>query len=173
MQCSSAGTNTLVVRPGTPVWDNARLTGPTMTDLTAVSPDHDAVAPAGPPRGPLAREALALAAFDHLVAKSPGFRARAGQREMAAHIAETLSLVDWPSAEDKAAHNTGDEPPGERAIAVVQAGTGVGKSAAYAATVIPLALAHQKRVILSTATVALQEQLMVKDLPALSAALPQ
>ena len=173
MQCSSAGTNTLVVRPGTPVWDNARLTGPTMTDLTAVSPDHDAVAPAGPPRGPLAREALALAAFDHLVAKSPGFRARAGQREMAAHIAETLSLVDWPSAEDKAAHNTGDEPPGERAIAVVQAGTGVGKSAAYAATVIPLALAHQKRVILSRATVALQEQLMVKDLPALSAALPQ
>src|SRR5690606_4768326 len=77
--------------------------------------------------------------------------------------------VDWPNADDK----TDEAPPGDRAIAVVQAGTGVGKSAAYAATVIPLALAHQKRVIISTATVALQEQLMAKDLPSLSTALPQ
>lgn len=131
---------------------------------------------AAPPRGPLAREALALAAFDHLVAHSAGFRSRPGQREMAAHIAETLSVVDWPDAEETLAASTAratDTPLGERAIAVVQAGTGVGKSAAYAATVIPLALAQQKRVILSTATVALQEQLMAKDLPALSAALPQ
>jgi ATP-dependent DNA helicase DinG len=125
------------------------------------------------PRGPLAREALALAAFDHLVAHSSGFRARAGQRDMAAHIAETLSVVDWPTTEDNTPAPAAAAPAGERAIAVVQAGTGVGKSAAYAATVIPLALAHQKRVILSTATVALQEQLMAKDLPALSAALPQ
>ena len=126
------------------------------------------------PRGPLAREALALAAFDHLVAHSSGFRARAGQRDMAAHIAETLSGVDWPTTEDNTpAPSAAAAPMGERAIAVVQAGTGVGKSAAYAATVIPLALAHQKRVILSTATVALQEQLMAKDLPALSSALPQ
>ncbi len=125
---------------------------------------------AAPPRGPLAREALALAAFDHLVAHASGFRSRPGQREMAAHIAETLSVVDWPDAEEV---KVVEGPPGARAIAVVQAGTGVGKSAAYAATVIPLALAQQKRVILSTATVALQEQLMAKDLPALSAALPQ
>ena len=126
------------------------------------------VPPPAPPSGPLAREALALGAFDHLVAHSAGFRSRPGQREMAAHIAETLSLVGWPSADaDPAA-----PAPEERAIAVVQAGTGVGKSAAYASTVIPLALAQQKRVIISTATVALQEQLMAKDLPALSAALP-
>ena len=132
--------------------------------------------PAATPRGSLAREALALAAFDHLVAHSAGFRSRPGQREMAAHIAETLSVVDWPATEEGAAApaaRAADTPPGERAIAVVQAGTGVGKSAAYAATVIPLALAQQKRVILSTATVALQEQLIAKDLPALSAALPQ
>ena len=137
---------------------------------------------ASPPRGPLAREALALAAFDHLVAHSTGFRSRPGQREMAAHIAETLSVVDWPEPQDTQAARTAptaptaratDTPPGERAIAIVQAGTGVGKSAAYAATVIPLALAQQKRVIISTATVALQEQLMAKDLPGLSAALPQ
>ncbi|HSW26083.1 MAG TPA: ATP-dependent DNA helicase DinG, partial [Burkholderiaceae bacterium] len=40
-------------------------------------------------------------------------------------------------------------------------------------TVIPLALAQQKRVVISTATVALQEQLIAKDLPALAAALPE
>ena len=138
--------------------------------MSASHPPDSTASVTAAPRGPLAREALALAAFDHLVAHASGFRSRPGQREMAAHIAETLSVVDWPEAE---AAPSADAPPGERAIAVVQAGTGVGKSAAYAATVIPLALAQQKRVILSTATVALQEQLMAKDLPALSAALPQ
>jgi ATP-dependent DNA helicase DinG len=123
------------------------------------------------PSGPLAREALALAGFDHVVARMPGFRAREGQRQMAAHIAETLSTVGFPGKEEGT--KAEDAPPPDRAIAVVQAGTGVGKSAAYAATVIPLALAQQKRVLISTATVALQEQLMAKDLPALSAALPQ
>jgi ATP-dependent DNA helicase DinG len=129
-----------------------------------------ATAVPAPPSGPLARQALALGAFDHLVANSPSYRSRPGQREMAAHIAETLSVVSWPTDEAGAAATP---PPEERAIAVVQAGTGVGKSAAYAASVIPLAIAQQKRVIISTATVALQEQLMAKDLPALSAALPQ
>ena len=119
-------------------------------------------------QGPLAREALALAAFDHLVARAPGFRARPGQRDMAALIANTLSGVRLG---DGAV--SGDAGLPERGIAVVQAGTGVGKSAAYASTVIPLALAQQKRVLISTATVALQEQLMAKDLPALSAALPE
>jgi ATP-dependent DNA helicase DinG len=148
------------------------MTG-SMSESTDTTASTAAAAAAAAPRGPLAREALALAAFDHLVAHSSGFRARPGQRDMAAHIAETLSLVDWPVTEDSTPAPAAAPPPGERAIAVVQAGTGVGKSAAYAATVIPLALAHQKRVILSTATVALQEQLMAKDLPALSAALPQ
>ncbi len=138
------------------------------TDAPNANPDSPPQ-PA-PHSGPLAREALALGAFDHLVAHSPGFRSRPGQREMAAHIAETLSTVSWPTDDSGAATAP---PPDERAIAVVQAGTGVGKSAAYAASVIPLALAQQKRVIISTATVALQEQLMAKDLPALSAALPQ
>lgn len=120
------------------------------------------------PTGPLAREAIALAAFDHMVARAPGYRARPGQREMAAHIAHTLSGV---TPGDGAV--SGDAALPARGIAVVQAGTGVGKSAAYASTVIPLALAQQKRVIISTATVALQEQLMAKDLPALAAVLPQ
>ncbi|MBX3608809.1 MAG: ATP-dependent DNA helicase DinG [Hydrogenophaga sp.] len=120
------------------------------------------------PEGPLAREALALAAFDHVVARAPGFRARDGQREMAAFIAETLAGVKLG---DDAVSSEAGMP--DRGIAVVQAGTGVGKSAAYAATVIPLALAQDRRVLISTATVALQEQLIAKDLPALSALMPQ
>ncbi|OGB37419.1 MAG: ATP-dependent DNA helicase DinG [Burkholderiales bacterium RIFCSPLOWO2_02_FULL_66_35] len=120
------------------------------------------------PAGPLAREALALAAFDHVVSHAPGFRSRPGQREMAALIAHTLSGV---SLGDGSVSGEAGLP--ERGIAVVQAGTGVGKSAAYVSTVIPLALAQQKRVVISTATVALQEQLIAKDLPALAAALPE
>ncbi len=133
------------------------------TDTDTPTPD---TSPA--PAGPLAREALALAAFDHMVAHAPGFRARPGQREMAALIAHTLSGV---SLGDGSVSGEAGLP--ERGIAVVQAGTGVGKSAAYASTVIPLALAQQKRVVISTATVALQEQLIAKDLPALAAALPE
>jgi ATP-dependent DNA helicase DinG len=141
---------------------STRMSTPT---LEPASPSADAAAPVS---GPLAREALALAAFDHVVAHAPGYRARPGQREMAAHIAHTLSGV---ALGDGAVANDAALP--ERGIAVVQAGTGVGKSAAYASTVIPLALAQQKRVIISTATVALQEQLIAKDLPALAAALPE
>jgi ATP-dependent DNA helicase DinG len=132
-----------------------------------------------PPSGPLAREALALGAFDLVVGRLAGFRARPGQRDMAAHIAEALSTVDWPPKPEKGAEKNADKvadaapADGPRAIAVVQAGTGVGKSAAYASTVIPLALAQGKRVLISTATVALQEQLMAKDLPSLASVLPQ
>ncbi len=133
-----------------------------MRDEQPASPDPT------PPEGALAREALALAAFDHVVARAPGFRAREGQREMAAFIAETLAGVKL--GDDSVSGEAGRP---DRGIAVVQAGTGVGKSAAYAATVIPLALAQDKRVLISTATVALQEQLIAKDLPALAALLPQ
>ena len=132
------------------------------------TPDVPAVEAEALPSGPLAREALALAAFDHVVSHAPGFRARPGQREMAALIAHTLSGV---SLGDGSVSGEAGLP--ERGIAVVQAGTGVGKSAAYVSTVIPLALAQQKRVVISTATVALQEQLIAKDLPALAAALPE
>ena len=105
--------------------------------------------------------AHALAAFDHIVAATPGFRSRTGQRDMAQNIATTLADVDL------GAH---DDP--NRAIAVIQAGTGVGKSAAYASTLVAMAQARKTRLLISTATVALQEQLMTKDLPALAAVLP-
>lgn len=53
----------------------------------------------------------------------------------------------------------------ERKIITIEAGTGTGKSLAYSLGAIPLAIARDKKVCISTATVALQEQLVNKDLP--------
>ncbi|WP_042422109.1 ATP-dependent DNA helicase DinG [Comamonas granuli] len=102
----------------------------------------------------------ALQQFDAVVQASAGFRPRAGQRSMAAQVARTFSQATLGKAE-------GSEAPA-RAIAVVQAGTGVGKSLAYSVPAIAVALARGTRVLISTATVALQEQLVHKDLPALA-----
>src|SRR5256885_6901370 len=88
----------------------------------------------------------------------PGFRNREGQRKMAAQIAQTFSQAQLGKIDEGA-------PEPTRSIAVVQAGTGVGKSLAYSIPAISMALARGTRVLISTATVALQEQLVNKDLP--------
>ena len=74
------------------------------------------------------------------------FRARRGQREMIATVARTLS------------------GPKLR-VAAIEAGTGTGKTAAYALAAIPIGKAAGKKVVISTATVALQEQVVLRDLP--------
>lgn len=53
----------------------------------------------------------------------------------------------------------------QRKHIIIEAGTGTGKSLAYCLGAIPLAINTQKKVVISTATVALQEQLVLKDLP--------
>ena len=108
----------------------------------------------------------ALNSFDAVVGAMPGFRSREGQRKMAAQIAQTLSLAQLGKVDE-------NDPEPRRAIAVVQAGTGVGKSLAYSIPAIRLALSRGTRVLISTATVALQEQLVNKDLPALAQKLDQ
>ena len=74
-----------------------------------------------------------------------GFKARRGQRQMIADIARGLTEDDG--------------------LCVVEAGTGTGKTAAYCLAAIPIAQARDKRVVISTATVALQEQVALRDLP--------
>ncbi len=124
----------------------------------------------------LARQALA--AFDQVVDAQSGFRSRPGQRQMAERVAHTFSQADLgvqrngEAPPDPAAPDA-DGPEPQRRFAVIQAGTGVGKSLAYSAPAIALALARNTRVLIATATVALQEQLVNKDLPALAASLPQ
>jgi ATP-dependent DNA helicase DinG len=77
---------------------------------------------------------------------------RYGQRLMIAEIAKTLS---------SAADGDCAEPP----ICVVEAGTGTGKTLAYVLAVMPLAKALDYKVVIATATVALQEQVVLKDIP--------
>ena len=50
-------------------------------------------------------------------------------------------------------------------LVYLKQGTGTGKSLAYCLGAIPVALSLNKKLCISTATVALQEQLLNKDLP--------
>ena len=86
---------------------------------------------------------------------SKGLTPRWGQRQMIAEIANALGRI--PRA--------GEAPPAEPAVCVIEAGTGTGKTIAYAVAAIPLAQALGKRLVVATATIALQEQFVNKDLP--------
>jgi ATP-dependent DNA helicase DinG len=89
-----------------------------------------------------------------LEAKS--LKPRYGQRLMIAEIAKVLGTIQ---------HNDEGQRDGEAAVVAVEAGTGTGKTVAYALASIPIAKAAGKRLVIATATVALQEQIVHKDLP--------
>ncbi|MDO9477784.1 MAG: ATP-dependent DNA helicase DinG, partial [Pseudohongiella sp.] len=96
-------------------------------------------------------------------------RARSGQRLMIAEIAKALSAIQSPSAEiedhfPKMA-DTSTDTASDIPIVVVEAGTGTGKTLAYVLGTLPLARHLGKKVVLATATVALQEQVSLRDLP--------
>ncbi|MEG0413452.1 MAG: ATP-dependent DNA helicase, partial [Comamonas sp.] len=90
--------------------------------------------------------AAAFAQDGWLSRAEPHFRPRAGQTEMAMAVAQTIE---------------------DGGVLVVEAGTGVGKSFSY---LVPALLSGQ-RVLVSTATKALQDQLYLRDLPRLVQAL--
>ncbi len=77
------------------------------------------------------------------------FRIRPSQNKMIAEISKTLS----------------DEYQNSNKILCVEAPTGTGKTFAYLLSAIPIAKAHKKKLIISSANVALQEQLLLKDIP--------
>ncbi|WP_136248515.1 ATP-dependent DNA helicase DinG [Halomonas borealis] len=85
---------------------------------------------------------------------------RYGQRLMIAEIARTLGGIEA----DESGRRTSDEH-----VCVLEAGTGTGKTLAYLLAALPVAKAHGKRLVLATATVALQEQVLHQDLPSLKA----
>ena len=82
--------------------------------------------------------------------KLAGFEIRPEQQRMAAAVAQALEH----------GHHL-----------AVEAGTGVGKTFAYLLPVIEQVLRNKRRVVISTHTIALQEQLIHKDIPFLQAAL--
>ena len=83
-------------------------------------------------------------------------KARYGQKLMIAEIAKTLGSIhlDDENIRDSQGH-----------VCVVEAGTGTGKTVAYLLATLPIAKALGKKVIISTAKVALQEQIVNKDIP--------
>ncbi len=85
---------------------------------------------------------------------------RYGQRLMIAEIARTLGGIEV----DDAGKRVGNEH-----VCVLEAGTGTGKTLAYLLAALPVAKARGKRLVVATATVALQEQVLHQDLPALKA----
>lgn len=81
-----------------------------------------------------------------------GWEARSGQVEMAMAIRDTMS---------------------RRGHLLVEAGTGLGKSFAYLVPAIERCVSNHERVVVVTNTIALQEQLMGRDIPFLNSVLPQ
>lgn len=63
------------------------------------------------------------------------------------------------------------EPP-DQSVLLVQAGTGTGKSLGYLAPAITAAAEFDRRTVIATATLALQRQLVERDLPTALAGLP-
>jgi ATP-dependent DNA helicase DinG len=122
-----------------------------MTDLAVASSGQHELVPARPAAGRPAPdiqglEQRALEAFvagGALSHAAEAFRPRAGQTEMAAAVARTIE---------------------QGGALVVEAGTGVGKTFSY---LVP-ALLSRERVLLSTATKTLQDQLFARDLPRLA-----
>jgi DNA polymerase-3 subunit epsilon/ATP-dependent DNA helicase DinG len=103
----------------------------------------------GAPAAGLPDAARLLGPDGPLAATLAGFEDRPQQRELATAIERTFA---------------------EGGVLVAEAGTGVGKSLAYAVPALARAL-DGERVIVSTHTLPLQDQLVRKDLPALQAAL--
>jgi ATP-dependent DNA helicase DinG len=81
----------------------------------------------------------------------PGYESRPQQLRMAEAVADAIA--------------------GQRHL-MVEAGTGVGKSFAYLVPAILAATESGKKVVVSTHTISLQEQLLHKDIPFLRAVLP-
>jgi ATP-dependent DNA helicase DinG len=106
------------------------------------------------PTGPgsdLIQQVETLFSPSGILSKASNFEYRPQQQQMAVAVATALA---------------------KREHLVVEAGTGVGKSLAYLAPAILFAVAHQKKAVVSTHTINLQEQLTQKDLPMLEKILP-
>jgi len=98
------------------------------------------------------------ALYDALNAAIPGAVPREGQRQMLRAMGKQLQDARF-------------EPDGPLRVAVVEAGTGVGKTRAYLAAGLLMARQAGVKLVVSTSTVALQEQVIFKDIPDLVHAL--
>lgn len=116
-----------------------------------LTPAPDPHGPAGwrPSSAPVPEPDTVIGRDGTLQSRHPGWQERPAQRAMARAAHETLAAAD---------------------TLLVEAGTGVGKSLAYLLPALYRA-AQGERVVIATHTLALQDQLWVKDLPEALAAM--
>jgi len=100
--------------------------------------------------------------YGEVAASWPGFIARPGQYEMMQACLLTFLSAKAPEDKKRSGNN----------LAQLEAGTGTGKTVAYCLAAIVASELLKKTVVVSTATVALQEQLFQKDLPRLAEIIP-
>lgn len=105
------------------------------------------------------------------------------KKKIAVETAEVLKRLSPQSALSKVIEEFEDRPAqrtmaaavtdsfNQDGIAIVEAGTGTGKSLAYLLPSVLFALKNNERVVISTNTINLQEQLLHKDIPAVRRAL--
>ena len=101
--------------------------------------------------------------YGEVAADWPCFIARPGQYQMMQVCLLTFLSAKSPEDEERSGNH----------LAQLEAGTGTGKTVAYCLAAIVAAEVLHKTVIVSTATVALQEQLIHKDLPRLGKIIPE
>lgn len=94
--------------------------------------------------------------------ENKGLKSRYGQKMMIAEIAKSLGSIEL----DEEGIRESDE--NAKHICIVEAGTGTGKTIAYLLPALVIAKFLGKKLVISTATVALQEQIVNKDLPELA-----
>jgi ATP-dependent DNA helicase DinG len=105
--------------------------------------EHEHESPVSGP--PTLHERMAVAFSEQgLLAKSPDFEFRPQQQRMARIVGKALEMA---------------KP------VVIEAATGVGKSLAYLLPAVIFALEQKRKAIITTHTINLQEQLLLKDLP--------
>ncbi|HVJ38780.1 MAG TPA: ATP-dependent DNA helicase DinG [Stenotrophomonas sp.] len=117
-----------------------------MNEEVAAAPADAAAKAAGPRQLDDAQKASIRDAYAKLQANTPGFSTRRAQSRMIGVVSRALATSGG--------------------IAVAEAPTGVGKSLGYLTAGVPIALASKKKLVISTGTVALQSQLVERDIPA-------
>jgi ATP-dependent DNA helicase DinG len=93
----------------------------------------------------------------------PGYRESPQQRQMIEAVADTF---------DRCLHGSATAETDGGNLLVCESGTGTGKTFAYAIPGLVLARSVGKKLVISSSTVALQEQLATKDLPFLQSCAP-
>ncbi len=102
------------------------------------------------------KKTIQKAYSDYLASR--GLKARYGQKLMIAEVAKALASIETDDKKQRV---------NDSGVAAVEAGTGTGKTAAYVISSLPIAKEAGKSLVISTATITLQNQIIEKDLPEL------